>query len=670
MSEVRKIIYKPFWYYYLNLIGLIFLFSFSLSWFCPKVVLGVLRFIYDPSVGKVLAHFCSSFVKLLDLLTFDAVGFWRHLAETLRFFEAYSAYVELKRLEGFSLFRVVFFDVGSRISYREAFSLAGWTFFYLVFWTVFPLMCFYGGRKVKEGVKRVWWYWRGLEEAVRLERSGRKLAEGFLSRCSTPRVKRVLDWLYWNALPYPASLSHHKAKTGGLFEHLCEVGSYALFLAQKHRLSESEREVLVCAALLHDVGKIRAYGYQGPTKRWEGQGGTSGFFAFLKKFDYGPREWVSLSFLPGKDDHAEVGARIAAEMVFSPEEDRFFVARVVRLVREHHLDGQYTDPLAPLLIEADRVMTQEEELEFKELIREGLRGIVRAFTPNLLVDGKVMLIWSPDLPDVLFVNSFLLREKVVEFLQQLGFLVPQRFIHQKVSVMDDVLWSVIEEERLGKDLPGVTSPKTRFVSMKLGKLEFKLLPLAVEKFFTKEEIEKFPPYRYEISLAGGVIEVKEKPEEQEEAEHRPPSAAEEEVQMMKPSFEEEEKAQAEAKPSALPDLVQLARAWYERFGEREISQEELFELLAEQGADFASPRTAAWVVRKLRNVKVEGVGRVSVESVRKRTEGKKQRFYFLKVTPQEGSTSSQKQSSVPPQKPLSSKPPMVFKKVPTPQKNQ
>ncbi|HWA16990.1 MAG TPA: HD domain-containing protein [Gemmatimonadales bacterium] len=55
----------------------------------------------------------------------------------------------------------------------------------------------------------------------------------------------------------PGSLSGHHGKIGGLLQHTCEVGHFSLTLAEP--FFRTDAELLLTAALLHDIGKLDAY---------------------------------------------------------------------------------------------------------------------------------------------------------------------------------------------------------------------------------------------------------------------------------------------------------------------------------------------------------------------------------------------------------------------------
>lgn len=58
----------------------------------------------------------------------------------------------------------------------------------------------------------------------------------------------------------PGSLSGHHGKIGGLLQHTCEVGHFSLTLAET--FFRTDAELLLTAALLHDIGKLDAYAWE------------------------------------------------------------------------------------------------------------------------------------------------------------------------------------------------------------------------------------------------------------------------------------------------------------------------------------------------------------------------------------------------------------------------
>ncbi|HEY3933357.1 MAG TPA: HD domain-containing protein [Gemmatimonadales bacterium] len=86
-------------------------------------------------------------------------------------------------------------------------------------------------------------------------------------KLAAPRLKAVLDLFYQDDLfrarygecPGAPGTGHH-ARLGGLLQHTCEVLAIATQIA---RVAKADVEVVVAGVLLHDIGKLEAY-------RWEG----------------------------------------------------------------------------------------------------------------------------------------------------------------------------------------------------------------------------------------------------------------------------------------------------------------------------------------------------------------------------------------------------------------
>lgn len=125
----------------------------------------------------------------------------------------------------------------------------------------------------------------------------------------------------------PASLNGHHAKLGGLLQHTCEVAHLAL--ATVAITPEVEADLLLAAALLHDVGKVESY-------RWDG------FFEFT---------------VPGRViGHVVLGARMLDRAVArtdppagTPEE----VDLLLHLILSHHGKLEFGSPVLPLTLEGE-----------------------------------------------------------------------------------------------------------------------------------------------------------------------------------------------------------------------------------------------------------------------------------------------------------------------------
>jgi 3'-5' exoribonuclease len=81
-----------------------------------------------------------------------------------------------------------------------------------------------------------------------------------------PRLRRTLDLFYADGgfrgryEQCPASTTGHHAELGGLLRHTCEVAAIGRAIA---KVCRADAEVVIAGALLHDIGKLEAY-------RWDG----------------------------------------------------------------------------------------------------------------------------------------------------------------------------------------------------------------------------------------------------------------------------------------------------------------------------------------------------------------------------------------------------------------
>ena len=80
------------------------------------------------------------------------------------------------------------------------------------------------------------------------------------------RLRRTLD-LFFEDPEFrarfeecPASVSGHHAALGGLLKHVCEVAHIAREIGKTCR---ADRDLLVAGALLHDIGKLESYSWDG-----------------------------------------------------------------------------------------------------------------------------------------------------------------------------------------------------------------------------------------------------------------------------------------------------------------------------------------------------------------------------------------------------------------------
>ncbi|HEY2905196.1 MAG TPA: HD domain-containing protein [Vicinamibacterales bacterium] len=86
-------------------------------------------------------------------------------------------------------------------------------------------------------------------------------------KLTAPRIRAVLDLFYaddqfrarYGECPGAPGTGHH-ARLGGLLQHTCEVLAIAMQIA---RVAKADLELVLAGVLLHDIGKLEAY-------RWDG----------------------------------------------------------------------------------------------------------------------------------------------------------------------------------------------------------------------------------------------------------------------------------------------------------------------------------------------------------------------------------------------------------------
>ncbi len=90
--------------------------------------------------------------------------------------------------------------------------------------------------------------------------------DGWRNAIEKPRLKRVLD-LFFKDDEFrrqfeqcPASIRGHHARLGGLLQHTTEVAAIARAVA---RASGADLDVVLAGVLLHDIGKLESYSWNG-----------------------------------------------------------------------------------------------------------------------------------------------------------------------------------------------------------------------------------------------------------------------------------------------------------------------------------------------------------------------------------------------------------------------
>ncbi|MBI4499562.1 MAG: HD domain-containing protein [Gemmatimonadetes bacterium] len=147
-----------------------------------------------------------------------------------------------------------------------------------------------------------------------------------------PRLKRVVDLFYTDAdfrtryEQCPASVRGHHAAVGGLLQHTTEVAAIARTIA---RASGADAELVLAGVLLHDIGKIESY-------RWDGI------------FDYTPA-----GSLVG---HVVLGALMLDRRLGQEEPPPCTDLErgiLLHLVLSHHGKLEFGSPVRPMTLEAE-----------------------------------------------------------------------------------------------------------------------------------------------------------------------------------------------------------------------------------------------------------------------------------------------------------------------------
>lgn len=188
-----------------------------------------------------------------------------------------------------------------------------------------------------------------------------------------PRLRAVVNLLYEDPEfrrryeQCPASIAGHHAQLGGLLKHTSEVAAIAMAIAET---AGADQDLVVAGVLLHDIGKLEAY-------RWDG--------AF---------EPTELNALCG---HVVLGALMLDRVVRSqstlpcsePE-----LALLTHLILSHHGKPEFGAPVPPLTVEAE-VLHYADNASAKTASMAQVLGASASFVgdgllsmPQWMVDGR------------------------------------------------------------------------------------------------------------------------------------------------------------------------------------------------------------------------------------------------------------------------------------------
>ena len=108
--------------------------------------------------------------------------------------------------------------------------------------------------------------WRGLLPSAGDVQPYWDTLDRWRGEVQRPRLRRTIDLFYTDPdfrrryEQCPASTAGHHAELGGLLRHTCEVAAIGRAIA---KVARADQELVLAGALLHDIGKLEAY-------RWEG----------------------------------------------------------------------------------------------------------------------------------------------------------------------------------------------------------------------------------------------------------------------------------------------------------------------------------------------------------------------------------------------------------------
>jgi 3'-5' exoribonuclease len=190
-----------------------------------------------------------------------------------------------------------------------------------------------------------------------------KTLDGWRAEIRGPRLAAVLALFYDDDTfrrryeECPASLAGHHAELGGLLRHTCEVASIA---KQISRVCRANWELVLAGALLHDIGKLESY-------TWDG--------AF---------EYTDCGSLMG---HVVLGAlmleRRVAPVVPAPCTERELML-LQHLILSHHGKLEFGAPVQPMTLEAE-VLHYADNASAKTASMADVLGDGDGFSPDAMV---------------------------------------------------------------------------------------------------------------------------------------------------------------------------------------------------------------------------------------------------------------------------------------------
>jgi 3'-5' exoribonuclease len=213
--------------------------------------------------------------------------------------------------------------------------------------------------------------WRQLVRSVREVAPYWDLLDRWRGELRRPRLRRTLDLFYADDefrrryQECPASTVGHHAELGGLLRHTCEVAAIGRAIA---KACHADSELVLAGALLHDIGKLEAY-------RWEGVFENTECGALLGH--------VTLGLLM-------LDRRVAREDP-APCTDRELTV-LHHLIASHHGKPEFGAAVPPMTLEAE-VLHFADNASAKTAGMADALGDPANFTGDALVSAKL---WQLD----------------------------------------------------------------------------------------------------------------------------------------------------------------------------------------------------------------------------------------------------------------------------------
>lgn len=195
--------------------------------------------------------------------------------------------------------------------------------------------------------------------------------DGWRREIAKPRLRAVVDLFYEDdefRTQYercPAAVFGHHAAIGGLLKHTTEVAAIARTIA---RVCGADQELVLAGALLHDIGKLEAY-------RWQG--------VF---------EFTDAGRLLG---HVALGALMFERRLADEPEYPCTVGErdlLLHLILSHHGKLEFGSPVTPMTLEAEvlhwadnasaKTASVQEALANDQLFPDGDVSTVQRFLDN------------------------------------------------------------------------------------------------------------------------------------------------------------------------------------------------------------------------------------------------------------------------------------------------